>query len=73
MQKVFPEVSKSNQLGRLDQESFSGWDEGANELTVELDPYPVNQSDEAMDVYVGGPAALFSAAIQVRRSTYEEL
>ena len=62
---LFPEVSESNSVGQLSRDSFKNWREGQNEVVVELDPAPPRSLEGAKDVYVGGPAALFSAAIQV--------
>ena len=62
---IFPEVAESNSVGQLGKNSFHTWSEGQNEVVVELDPAPPRSLEGAKDVYVGGPAALFSAAIQV--------
>ena len=61
---LFPELAKSNYVGQLDKNSFAGWEDGKNEVLVELDKNP-SMVEGAKDVYIGGPAALFSAAIQV--------
>jgi hypothetical protein len=56
---------ESNSVAQLNQNSFQNWCPGQNEVLVELDPSPPRNLDGAKDVYVGGPAVLVSAAIQV--------
>ena len=64
-ESIFPEVMDSNSVAQLNKNSFKSWSPGQNEVLVELDPSPPRNLEGAKDVYVGGPAALFSAAIQV--------
>ena len=64
-EEIFPELVESNSVGKLSKSSFNLWESGNNEVTVELDNQPTHNLLGARDVYVGGPAALFSAAIQV--------
>ena len=64
-EEIFPELVESNSVGKLTKSSFNLWESGNNEVTVELDNQPTHNLLGARDVYVGGPAALFSAAIQV--------
>ena len=56
---------ESNCIGRLNDKWFTGWESGQNEVVVELDQDPTHNLLGAKDIYVGGPAALFSAAVQV--------
>lgn len=68
-ERVFPEVAESNSVGKLTPESWSHWKTGTNEVTLEEDPRPLDQmlnSHQGRDLYIGGPAALFSAALQSR-------
>ena len=62
--EIFPEVVDSNEIGTLSKETFKFWNPRQNEITIELDPSPDTDFGEGKDVYIGGPAALFSAAIQ---------
>jgi len=64
--ELFPEIVSSNSVGKLTKSSFKNWQKAGNEVTVELDPDPAKSLKGAKDVYVGGPAALFSAAIQAK-------
>ena len=62
---VFPELVEWNDVGKLTESSFASWKPGKNELLVELDPSPIKDAASAKDIYIGGPAALFSASLQV--------
>ena len=64
-EQLFPELVESNRIGQLNKNSFNSWEPGRNEVLIELDPKPSYNLHGAKDVYVGGPAALFSATIQV--------
>ena len=63
--KIFPELVESNSVGRLTKNSFNTWKSGQNEVVVEVDEEPLKNLIGAKDIYVGGPASLFSATIQV--------
>ena len=67
---MFPEIAQSNSVGQLNKKSFQIWEAGQNEVVVEMDPAPPQNLIGAKDVYVGGPAALFAAAIQVLHDLY---
>ena len=64
-EQLFPELVESNSIGQLNKDSFQSWQSGGNDVLVELDTKPSYNLQGAKDVYVGGPAALFSATIQV--------
>lgn len=64
-EQLFPELVESNCIGQLTKDSFRSWASGGNEVLVELDNKPSSNLQGAKDIYVGGPAALFSATIQV--------
>jgi len=65
---IFPEIVESNHVGKFQGDDvWKTWTNNNNEITVELDRNPRVGSDaEGRDVYIGGPAALFAAAIQSR-------
>ena len=65
---VFPDLVESNNIGKITPELWSHWKAGNNEVTLEEeDEKPRSDLDDhGKDVYVGGPAALFSAALQAR-------
>jgi hypothetical protein len=56
---------KSNDVGRIADDAFKTWEEKQNDVTLELDTEPWKINERSFDVYVGGPAALCAAAIQV--------
>jgi len=63
--QLFPEVTKSNETGKLTSESFSLWEPSQNEINVELDTNSeTNTLEQKFDVYVGGPACACAAALQ---------
>ena len=68
-EQLFPELVESNCIGQLTKDSFRSWASGGNEVLVELDNKPSSNLQGAKDIYVGGPAALFSATIQVLVTT----
>ena len=64
-QGVFHDTTSSNNIGNNVPEDFKYWDNESNIVTIELDKNNVpDDKAEQYDVYVGGPSALFSAAIQ---------
>jgi len=65
-EQLFPELVESNCIGQLTKDSFRSWASGGNEVLVELDNKPSSNLQGAKDIYVGGPAALFSATIQAK-------
>ena len=62
--EIFPEVVDSNKIGDLSQDSFKLWKPTNNDIVIEADPTPDADFGTGKDVYIGGPAALFAAAIQ---------
>ena len=65
---VFPDLVESNNIGKITSELWSHWKAGNNDVTLEEDDEEPRSDldDHGKDVYVGGPAALFSAALQAR-------
>ena len=67
--QVFPNIVESNDVGKITPADWSLWNPGNNEVTLEKDPRDPNHmmdKQQGKDLYVGGPAALFSAALQSR-------
>ena len=66
--KVFENIVETNDVGKLDGQKWETWDGKAkNEVTIERDYKGLEISDkysQPMDVYVGGPATCFGAALQ---------
>ena len=63
---VFPDIVESNSVGKITDDTWSHWKQGNNEVTLEEDPREVNQivdNRNGKDLYIGGPASLFSAAL----------
>ena len=66
---VFPDIVESNSVGKITPDTWSNWKPGNNEVTLEEDPRNLNNildNHKGKDLYIGGPAALFSAALQSR-------
>ena len=68
-QEQFPELVETNEIGKLKKEGFTSWIPGNNDIIIELDPKPYEEMKNAKDIYIGGPAALFAAAIQANSDT----
>ena len=67
--KVFENIVETNDVGQLnDDQKWETWDgKTKNEVTIERDYKGLEVSDKymaPMDVYVGGPATCFGAALQ---------
>jgi len=66
--KVFENIVETNDVGQLDGQKWETWNgETKNEVTIERDYKGLEVSDKymaPMDVYVGGPATCFGAALQ---------
>ena len=66
---VFPDIVESNSVGKITSDTWSHWKPGNNEVTLEEDARDLNNildSHKGKDLYIGGPAALCSAALQSR-------
>lgn len=62
--RVFPEVVEWNDVGKMSQGSFHLWKDNVNHLIIEPDTLPPADAALEHDVYIGGPAVLYGAAIQ---------
>ena len=60
---AFPELVDSNDVGRMSQKDFELWKPENNIISVEFDTKP-RPDTPGKDVYIGGPAALFAAALE---------
>ena len=62
---IFPEIVESNEVGTYkDGLTCKIWNGNKKDITIELDPSPETNEEGGKDVYIGGPAALYAAAIQ---------
>ena len=60
---------ESNSVGKITSDTWSHWKPGNNEVTLEEDSRDLDNildSHKGKDLYIGGPAALCSAALQSR-------
>ena len=65
-EKIFPEVARSNDTGKLTKEAFSLWENNKNNISIELDTSPSIMSQPKFDVYIGGPASAVAAALHAK-------
>ena len=61
--QAFPEVVDSNQVGQMSQQDFELWKPENNVISVEFDTKP-RANAPGKDIYIGGPAALYAAALE---------
>ena len=62
--QLFPEVSKSNETGKITKDSFALWKPSSNEISIELDTAAsISKYQPKYDVYIGGPASACAAAL----------
>ena len=67
--KLFPEVTESNQTGKLSKDAFALWEESKNSVNIEMDTGN-GTSLPKYDVYIGGPASAVAAAMQAKSGTF---
>ena len=63
--KLFPEVTESNQTGKLNEDTFALWEESKNCINIQFDTGNGTTLPK-YDVYVGGPASAVAAALQAK-------
>ena len=63
--KLFPEVTESNETGKLSKDAFALWEESKNSINIEMDTGS-GTSFPKYDVYIGGPASAVAAALQAK-------
>ena len=63
--KLFPEVTESNDTGKLSKDAFALWEESKNSINIEMDTEN-GTSFPKHDVYIGGPASAVAAALQAK-------
>ena len=63
--KLFPEVTESNETGKLSKDAFALWEESKNSINIEMDTGN-GSSFPKYDVYIGGPASAVAAALQAK-------
>ena len=66
--KLFPEVTESNETGKLSKDAFALWEESKNSINIEMDTGN-GTSFPNYDVYIGGPASAVAAALQAKSGT----
>ena len=70
-EKIFPEVARSNDTGKLTKEAFSLWENNKNNICIELDTSPLIMSQPKFDVYIGGPASAVAAALHAKSGEFK--
>ena len=63
--KLFPEVTESNETGKLSKDAFALWEESKNSINIEMDTGNGTTMPK-YDVYIGGPATAVAAALQAK-------
>ena len=63
--KLFPEVTESNETGKLNKDAFALWEESKNSINIEMDTGNGTTMPK-YDVYIGGPASAVAAALQAK-------
>ena len=67
--KLFPEVTESNQTGKLSKDAFALWEDSKNNINIEMDTGNGTTLPK-YDVYIGGPASAVAAALHAKSGKF---